>query len=73
MLTGKGPEWGGSQIRPEATGYGAVFFAENILKDEGKDLKVRGGVGWHERGMHWGGGGGGKGGMRWELGAFSVG
>lgn len=35
------PEWGGSQIRPEATGYGAVFFAENILRDEGKDLKVR--------------------------------
>lgn len=34
------PEWGGSQIRPEATGYGAVFFAENILRDEGKDLKV---------------------------------
>jgi glutamate dehydrogenase/leucine dehydrogenase len=34
------PEWGGSQIRPEATGYGAVFFAENILKDEGRTLEV---------------------------------
>lgn len=39
VLTGKGPEWGGSHIRPEATGYGAVFFAENILKDIGEDLQ----------------------------------
>jgi glutamate dehydrogenase (NADP+) len=31
-LTGKGPEWGGSLIRPESTGYGAVYFAEEMLK-----------------------------------------
>ncbi|MGB0430347.1 MAG: NADP-specific glutamate dehydrogenase [Bacteroidia bacterium] len=32
VLTGKGLGWGGSLIRPEATGYGNVFFAENMLK-----------------------------------------
>lgn len=32
VLTGKGIEWGGSFIRPEATGYGAVYFAEEMLK-----------------------------------------
>ena len=32
VLTGKGLKWGGSLIRPEATGYGAVFFAEEMLK-----------------------------------------
>ncbi|MBN1982809.1 MAG: NADP-specific glutamate dehydrogenase, partial [Chitinivibrionales bacterium] len=32
VLTGKTVGWGGSHIRPEATGYGAVFFAENMLK-----------------------------------------
>jgi glutamate dehydrogenase (NADP+) len=32
VLTGKGRSWGGSLIRPEATGYGAVFFAEEMLK-----------------------------------------
>ena len=31
VLTGKGLSWGGSLIRPEATGYGAVYFAENML------------------------------------------
>ncbi|HEX73492.1 MAG TPA: NADP-specific glutamate dehydrogenase [Candidatus Hydrogenedentes bacterium] len=31
VLTGKGLNWGGSRIRPEATGYGAVYFAENML------------------------------------------
>jgi glutamate dehydrogenase (NADP+) len=31
VLTGKGAEWGGSLIRPEATGYGAVYFAEQML------------------------------------------
>ncbi|MCC6145476.1 MAG: glutamate dehydrogenase, partial [Candidatus Hydrogenedentes bacterium] len=31
VLTGKGLNWGGSLIRPEATGYGAVYFAENML------------------------------------------
>lgn len=32
VLTGKGPEWGGSLIRPEATGYGCVYFAAEALK-----------------------------------------
>ena len=32
VLTGKGFEWGGSQIRPEATGYGLIYFVEEILK-----------------------------------------
>lgn len=32
VLTGKGIEWGGSLIRPEATGYGTVYFAEEMLK-----------------------------------------
>lgn len=32
VLTGKGQSWGGSLIRPEATGYGAVYFADNMLK-----------------------------------------
>jgi glutamate dehydrogenase (NADP+) len=32
VLTGKGIEWGGSLIRPEATGYGQVYFAEEMLK-----------------------------------------
>ena len=32
VLTGKGLNWGGSLIRPEATGYGAVYFAEELLK-----------------------------------------
>ena len=31
VLTGKGISWGGSMIRPEATGYGAVYFAQNML------------------------------------------
>ncbi|MDO6736753.1 NADP-specific glutamate dehydrogenase [Wenyingzhuangia sp. 2_MG-2023] len=39
VLTGKGLSWGGSQIRPEATGYGAVYFAESMLKTQNKDLK----------------------------------
>jgi hypothetical protein len=34
-------EWGGSNIRPEATGYGAVYFGLEILKDKGEDIKVR--------------------------------
>ena len=38
VLTGKGLEYGGSLIRPEATGYGAVYFLENMLKTKGKDL-----------------------------------
>ncbi len=42
VLTGKGLEWGGSLIRPEATGYGAVYFAEEMLKtkDEGIEGKI---------------------------------
>lgn len=39
VLTGKGIEWGGSLIRPEATGYGAVYFAEEMLKTRGQSLK----------------------------------
>jgi len=35
VLTGKGREYGGSLIRPEATGYGNVYFAENMLKTKG--------------------------------------
>src|SRR5690606_9711722 len=32
VLTGKGLTWGGSQVRPEATGYGTVFFVDEILR-----------------------------------------
>lgn len=40
VLTGKGLEWGGSKIRPEATGYGATYFAEEMLKtNRNEDLK----------------------------------
>lgn len=39
VLTGKGREWGGSLIRPEATGYGTVYFAEEMLKIRGDSLK----------------------------------
>lgn len=39
VLTGKGIEWGGSLIRPEATGYGQVYFAEEMLKTRGESLK----------------------------------
>jgi glutamate dehydrogenase (NADP+) len=35
VLTGKGATWGGSLIRPEATGYGTVYFAQNMLKRKG--------------------------------------
>ncbi|WKD85476.1 NAD(P)-specific glutamate dehydrogenase [Polaribacter huanghezhanensis] len=35
VLTGKGSAWGGSLIRPEATGYGNVYFAQNMLKTKG--------------------------------------
>ena len=38
VLTGKGLEYGGSMIRPEATGYGAVYFLENMLKHKGREL-----------------------------------
>ena len=39
ILTGKGLEWGGSLIRPEATGYGATYFAEEMLNTRGDSLK----------------------------------
>jgi glutamate dehydrogenase/leucine dehydrogenase len=39
VLTGKGAEWGGSLIRPEATGYGCVYFAEEMLKTRGDSMK----------------------------------
>tara|TARA_Y100001934_G_scaffold280248_1_gene386405 strand:+ start:1086 stop:2423 length:1338 start_codon:yes stop_codon:yes gene_type:complete len=47
VLTGKGLNWGGSLIRPEATGYGCVYFAEEMLKRvgdgfEGKSVGVSG-------------------------------
>lgn len=39
ILTGKGLQFGGSLIRPEATGYGCVYFAENMLAVKGDNLK----------------------------------
>src|SRR5436853_6223150 len=39
VLTGKGLEWGGSLIRPEATGHGAVYFAEAMLKTRNETLE----------------------------------
>jgi len=39
VLTGKALKWGGSLIRPEATGYGAVYFAEEMLKTRGETFK----------------------------------
>ncbi|MFV8225239.1 NADP-specific glutamate dehydrogenase [Christiangramia aquimixticola] len=38
ILTGKGRSYGGSLIRPEATGYGNVYFAENMLKTRGEEM-----------------------------------
>lgn len=39
VLTGKGMTWGGSLIRPEATGYGNVYFAEKMLQSNGDSFK----------------------------------
>lgn len=39
VLTGKGSAWGGSLIRPEATGYGDVYFAQNMLKTKGDSFE----------------------------------
>ncbi|TXN37938.1 NADP-specific glutamate dehydrogenase [Flagellimonas hymeniacidonis] len=39
VLTGKGRSWGGSLIRPEATGYGTVYFADSMLKGKGDSFK----------------------------------
>lgn len=38
-LTGKGPEWGGSPLRPEATGYGTCYFAQEMLTTKGDSFK----------------------------------
>ncbi|MBL7993763.1 NADP-specific glutamate dehydrogenase [bacterium] len=38
VLTGKGLNWGGSLIRPEATGFGVTYFAEEMLKSKGQSL-----------------------------------
>jgi glutamate dehydrogenase (NADP+) len=39
VLTGKGLGWGGSLLRPEATGFGAVYFVQHMLKEMGKEIK----------------------------------
>ncbi|MBU1998370.1 MAG: NADP-specific glutamate dehydrogenase [Candidatus Omnitrophota bacterium] len=39
VLTGKGLNWGGSLIRPEATGYGCVYFVQEMLKTRGESIK----------------------------------
>ncbi len=39
VFTGKGRNWGGSLIRPEATGFGNVYFAEEMLKTRGESMK----------------------------------
>jgi glutamate dehydrogenase (NADP+) len=39
VLTGKGLSWGGSQIRPEATGYGTVYFAQSMLQTKGETIE----------------------------------
>lgn len=39
VLTGKGYGWGGSLIRPEATGYGLVYITQYALQDQGDSLK----------------------------------
>ncbi len=39
VLTGKGLNWGGSLVRPEATGYGCVYFAQNMLATRNDDLQ----------------------------------
>jgi len=39
VLTGKGLNWGGSLIRPEATGFGGIYFVDHMLKTRGIDIK----------------------------------
>ena len=39
VLTGKGMTWGGSILRPEATGFGALYFTQHVLRTAGKDIK----------------------------------
>jgi len=41
VLTGKDKKWGGSLIRPEATGYGCVYFAKCLMDSHGKDFKEK--------------------------------
>jgi len=41
VLTGKGSQWGGSLMRPEATGYGTVYFAQEMLATRGSSLEGR--------------------------------
>ncbi|MAX69129.1 MAG: NADP-specific glutamate dehydrogenase [Flavobacteriales bacterium] len=41
VLTGKGMSWGGSLIRPEATGYGNVYFAQNMLEAKGDSFNAK--------------------------------
>lgn len=41
VLTGKGKVWGGAEVRTEATGYGAVFFAQEMLRRTGEDIDGR--------------------------------
>lgn len=38
VITGKGATWGGSILRPEATGYGALYFTRNLLRHAGRDI-----------------------------------
>ena len=40
-FTGKKPNWGGSLLRPEATGYGVAYFAQNMLKNKGDSLEKK--------------------------------
>ena len=44
VLTGKGVEYGGSQMRPEATGYGAVYFLQNMLQHKDDDVEGKSAV-----------------------------
>ena len=44
VLTGKGTEYGGSKMRPEATGYGAVYFLDNMLRHKGEGLEGKSAV-----------------------------
>ena len=39
VLTGKGMTWGGSILRPEATGFGALYFTQHVLETAGKEIK----------------------------------
>jgi glutamate dehydrogenase (NADP+) len=49
VLTGKGLAWGGSLIRPEATGYGCVYFAEEMLKTKKDKLEGKSLPGFRQR------------------------